>query len=141
MIAYRIEDLPAELAARIVVNADTGCWEWQHRRGSDPKRYGNLFWGGQLWATHRLVYTLLVGEIAEGLVIDHVYARGCIAKSCCWPAHLEAVTKHEDLQRARRADRVKGFGGLLLKRLADGTTTEQDLAALPTAVRPYITNI
>ena len=42
---------------------------------------------------HRLVYVELVGEIpASRPVLDHVKARGCIWRSCCFPGHLEPTT-------------------------------------------------
>lgn len=44
---------------------------------------------------HRAVYELLVGPIADGLVIDHL----CRKPSCVNPSHLEAVTQSENLKR------------------------------------------
>jgi hypothetical protein len=37
---------------------------------------------------HRVVYVLLVGEIPEGLILDHK----CRVRWCCNPEHLEPVT-------------------------------------------------
>lgn len=45
---------------------------------------------------HRLSYELHVGEIPDGLTIDHVKARGCSSRLCCNPDHLEVVTSGEN---------------------------------------------
>lgn len=98
MSDYRIEDLPPELAGRIEVNSVSGCWEWtgaRHQRG-----YGSVSWEGSNQPAHRVVYTLLAGPIPDGLTLDHVEARGCASRACCWPAHLEPVTGAENTRRS-----------------------------------------
>ena len=73
---------------------ETGCWEFTgcRLRGSG---YGRVGWDGRLWLTHRVTYTFLVGPIPDGLEIDHL----CKNKPCCNPAHLEAVTRSENIRR------------------------------------------
>ena len=44
---------------------------------------------------HRLVYTLIKGEIPEGLVLDH----GCKNRRCCNTKHLEPVTQKVNVER------------------------------------------
>lgn len=97
MTTYRIEDLPAKLAAKIAVNPETGCWEWQGTL--DSGGYGRVWWNGKTMMTHRAVYRLLAGPIEAGLVLDHVKARGCRSRACCWPAHLEPVTNRVNILR------------------------------------------
>lgn len=97
METYRVEDLPADIAARIEVNPDTGCWLWQ---GATNGIYGVISWQRRHWVVHRLVYTLMVGPIPAGLVLDHVRTRGCPGGPCCWPAHLEPTTPSENSRRA-----------------------------------------
>ena len=46
---------------------------------------------------HRVSYYLLVGNIPEGLELDHL----CRNTSCVNPAHLEAVTRNENMLRAK----------------------------------------
>ena len=100
MTEYRIENLPPELAVKIAVNPVTGCWEWQGCRSSYG--YGRVSGGdGNQKQAHRVVYTLLAGPVPDGLALDHVRARGCRSRACCWPAHLEPVTQAEN---ARRGD-------------------------------------
>lgn len=79
--------------------AESGCWQWigaQNRKG-----YGQLFFRGKLWVSHRVAYTIFVGEIPEGMTVDHL----CFNKGCINPAHLEPVTALENTQRAKRAGR------------------------------------
>lgn len=95
--SYLISDLPSSLAARIRVDTVTGCWLY----GKPDRRnlYAQLRWEGRCEYAHRVVYALLAGPIPEGLTLDHVEARGCIYKRCCWPAHLEPVTNAENIRR------------------------------------------
>lgn len=98
---FRVGDLPAELAALIVVNPETGCWEWQGH--ILPKGHGQVYWDGRTQQVHRVVYTLLAEPIPDGLVLDHVKKRGCKSNACCWPAHLEPVTGAENTRRGGNA--------------------------------------
>lgn len=70
-----------------------GCWEWGgviHGGG-----YGVISSGRNTQLAHRWSYEHHVGEIPEGLVIDHL----CRNRSCVNPAHLEPVTNEENLRR------------------------------------------
>lgn len=89
--------LPTFVAAKVVPDLKTGCWPWTGRRSKGG--YGRCRYRRKMWSVHRLVYTLLVGPIPEGLTIDHVRARGCASTACCNPAHLEPVTLRENLLR------------------------------------------
>jgi hypothetical protein len=67
------------------------CWPWTGYISAWG--YG-LFDGG---AAHRVGYELDNGPITdEGIEVDHL----CFRRSCCNPAHLEAVTKRENILRA-----------------------------------------
>lgn len=44
---------------------------------------------------HRMSYRLFVGEIPDGLVIDHT----CRNRACVRPTHLEPVTQGENVRR------------------------------------------
>lgn len=75
------------------------CWPWLSYL--DVVGYGGfrMTQNGQYYKPHRVAYTLAIGPIPEGLTIDHVKSRGCTLKSCCNPAHLEAVTQGENVLR------------------------------------------
>lgn len=92
--------LPARIAIRIAIDSDTGCWNWT---GScQPNGYGRSSVGSTKWLAHRLVYTLLVGEIPCGLDLDHL----CRNRRCVNPEHLEPVTRKINLLRGERANRT-----------------------------------
>ena len=84
--------LPDNIARRIRLT-DT-CWVWLGAVNT---------WGyGHLSSRHtrntlarRVVYEALVGPIPEGLQLDHL----CRNKLCVNPAHLEPVTRKENILR------------------------------------------
>jgi hypothetical protein len=101
---YDINELPAKLVERITVDANTGCWIVSNpkQRGETPSEYRSIYWRGHLWQAHVLAYELLVGEYDVQLDLDHVQDRGCRSKACCYPGHLEPVTRRENhLRRVR----------------------------------------
>ena len=77
-----------------VVKTDT-CWLW--KAAINNTGY-SIFWGnGKLGAAHRFAYKLLVGEIPVGYDLDHL----CRVRHCVNPAHLEPVTRQENLLRGQ----------------------------------------
>ena len=84
--------------AKINKNAEGGCWEWTkalHSRG-----YGQMITGSKTTKrhnvyAHRFAYETLVGPIPDGLVLDHL----CRNPKCVNPAHLEPVTRQENIRR------------------------------------------
>lgn len=71
---------------KVVGDDPLGCWIWQ---GSKEKGgYGTLGARRRPWLAHRWAYEFLVGEIPEGLVIDHL----CRTRACVNPWHMEPVT-------------------------------------------------
>ncbi len=88
--------MPAPLSADDVIakiDATGDCWEW--RGYTHPTGYGYVKYEGKKWRAHRLVYTMLIGEIPEGLDLDHL----CRNHGCVNPDHLEPVTRRENFAR------------------------------------------
>lgn len=79
-----------------VEQTDT-CWNW--RGTPDQKGYGHItLTRDGKWtplSAHRVAYMLLVGPLAPELTIDHL----CRNRLCVNPAHLEAVSRWENVRR------------------------------------------
>lgn len=85
------------------------CWPWL--TGRYPSGYGQFSGSFGSASAHRWVYLNTVGDIPDGLVLDHRChnedpscpgGRRCLHKRCVNPAHLEPVTSQTNLLRARR---------------------------------------
>lgn len=71
------------------------CWNWT---ASKNRIYGQFKVGGRKGVNipaHRYSYEMLVGQIPDGLVVDHL----CCNKKCVNPDHLEAVTQRINVHR------------------------------------------
>lgn len=82
-----------------------GCWLWL--ASTDGRGYGQFWSGVKLIKAHKWAYQQLVGPVPAGMDLDHVKARGCAHRTCVNPAHLEPVTRKENIQRGRNANREK----------------------------------
>ena len=72
----------------------TPCWLWT---GTITNTYGYLWIIGKRTSVpaHRIAYEILIGPIPSGLQIDHL----CRNRICVNPAHLEVVTRRENILR------------------------------------------
>ena len=72
------------------------CLEWNGCR--DRKGYGKVgrrLRGKMFYLAHRYYYALRVGDIPEGMVIDHL----CRNPACINVSHLEPVTQRTNVLR------------------------------------------
>ncbi len=69
------------------------CWEWTAAK--DRYGYGKFWIDGKRKKAHRVAYELEVGEIPQGLELDHL----CRNTACVRPDHLEAVTHKQNTLR------------------------------------------
>lgn len=69
------------------------CWQWMGARNSSG--YGSFVpVKGEKWTAHRYAYTVTVGPIPDGMVLDHQ----CFNKSCVNPSHLTLCTQKQNLE-------------------------------------------
>lgn len=76
---------------------DAGCWVWTgycHPQWG----YGETTYLKKVWRIHRLIWTIMKGEIPEGFVIRHK----CDNAPCCNPDHLVPGTDADNV-----ADRIR----------------------------------
>lgn len=71
-----------EFLKKIIVNAETLCWEWQAAKNSNG--YGRIKYGGKNIGAHRYSYKHYIGEIEDNLMVLHE----CDNKICCSPFHI-----------------------------------------------------
>jgi hypothetical protein len=78
------------------------CWLWTGTLATNG--YGIMWTGEKTRVAHRLVFELLIGDVPEGLELDHL----CRVRHCVRPDHLEPVTHAENMLRARRSHCKRG---------------------------------
>lgn len=91
-----ISKTPLERRIMNKFTAGDDCWEW--KAGRNQSGYGVIGAGGnggRPLRAHRVLYEILVGPIPAGLDIDHL----CRNRGCVNPAHLEPVTRSENVRR------------------------------------------
>jgi hypothetical protein len=89
-VLYADARLPERFWLKTKIVGD--CWEWTGSRSGSG--YGRIKINGRLEQAHRVAFALT--EIgALGLELDHV----CRNRRCVNPAHLEAVSRRENILR------------------------------------------
>lgn len=87
---------------------ENGCWECISHIGkvvAGGQARTLVYFKGRRWLLHRLVYTQLMGEIPEGLIIRHK----CDNSLCCNIEHLETGThKQNSEDMVERGRNVNG---------------------------------
>jgi hypothetical protein len=81
-----------------VVDEVTACWVWQRSTGGGYGFFTPTPADGRTFKSaraHRWYWEQVNGPVPEGLELDHL----CRNRSCCNPAHLEAVTHQENCRR------------------------------------------
>lgn len=84
------------------------CWVW--KACIDKLGYGRLRIGGRkgrAFEAHIVAYRLFVGDIPEGLELDHL----CRNRACVNPDHLEPVTHSENMKRGAHAIKTSCIRG------------------------------
>ena len=83
----------SERIERFTTATPEGCWLWTGY--CDGAGYGRMQVRGHNALAHRVAYELYVGDIPDGLTLDHL----CRRRSCVNPRHLEPVSHRENVMR------------------------------------------
>ena len=81
------------------ISSPLGCWLWTAALGADG--YGVFSVGGELFRSHRYVFTLQKIDIPKGHIVDHL----CGQRGCCNPRHLEFISQKLNVIRGKEAAR------------------------------------
>ena len=92
--------LRERLLQRIIVDP-SGCWLWQGSFNEDGHGVFTVYLPPnsevrkRKRVAHRLMYELTIGEVDPILTLDHL----CRVRACVNPAHMEPVTRVENILR------------------------------------------
>jgi len=110
-MTFDVSDLPNIMQPKVslelcpVANLPGFCWVWTGF--ITPKGYGHVYIDGVTQRAHRVSYEKLVGDIPDGLTLDHL----CGVKPCINPGHLEPVTNLVNAQRTDKATKTHCIRG------------------------------
>lgn len=96
--------LRERLLSRLIIEPETGCLLWTGALSVDG--YGRITVNYRSREVHRIMWEMSEGPVPDGLVLDHVRARGCTNRHCASIAHLEPVTNRTNLLRGTSVSAV-----------------------------------
>lgn len=103
------EEMGQWISEQVEVDPDSGCWIWPHTLSQ--KGYGKVGFQGKMWYVHRLMFSVFVGPLVDGLQVDHI---NCISKACCNPGHLRQISGAGNSQNRQKlqANNTSGHIGV-----------------------------
>lgn len=82
---------------------ENGCVLWLASQKANG--YGQFWDGSRMVLAHRFAYEMLVGPVPDGLELDHL----CRVRHCVAPAHLEPVTRRENVLRGASPEQLRAW--------------------------------
>lgn len=86
------------------VTKTESCWLWTG--GVTDDGYGYFDHNGRRWSAHRYFYTRFIGEIPDGLEIDH----RCFVPNCVNPEHLRLANRKQQNEYRKGAQKHSNTG-------------------------------
>lgn len=83
---------------------ENGCWVFEGSKARDG--YGRIGDRGRMRPAHRVAYEYFNGPIGPGLDIDHM----CFVRACVNPKHLRAITRKQNNEHQRSAQKNSASG-------------------------------
>lgn len=84
-----------------IVKLPSGCWIWMGAECAGG--YTQVQRNGVRKMSHRYIYEKIIGDIQEGMTLDHL----CKVRCCVNPEHLEPVTLSDNVNRGNSFHRSK----------------------------------
>jgi HNH endonuclease len=93
---------PADWMLNFIEVTESGCWLYT-RSLSKHGYAAQVLVDGVRVTGHKAVYERMVGPVPNGLELDHL----CRQRSCLNPAHLEPVTRRENVRRGTSGETTR----------------------------------
>jgi hypothetical protein len=98
-------DMAFRFFPKVEPRNEDGCLLWN--AGTTGSGYGKFKLNGRDVQAHRVAYEYRHGPVPVGLLLDHVFDRGCRSILCVNVEHLEPITHAENIRRGYAAKRWK----------------------------------
>ena len=95
---------------------ESSCWEWIGTKTRNG--YGKKQFAARTWLAHRWLWSMILGPIPEGMVIDHT----CSNPGCVNPRHLRVTTQAENVRAGVSTVLTEGDVAEVREMLSDGFT-------------------